>query len=463
MLQQYLTWADRESPEVNEILGAPLTATGTERTDILESSGDSERFISNFTDALLRRSLEFDPTNPQAKYLIAHRLQRTGNERRARQLLRSIAPEDGSGFAPAHAWIAEEMVRQARQGKELNRDVLAHHLTEAIRWPLVSPSALLLHAGFLEAKGLVDEAIQVAKLAAQRQPSYLLALAEIARKNQREGIRTVALTNAEAHFRERIQSSEGTEQDIILLAQVLVQQNQLRPALEVLAQGLKKDQVPTAERRRAISEVYRLLFLRSVVTNTNGTSVQLELLEQALHADPTNPLIAEEVAKLNALGIQAGEALITSLQQRLAEGKATAVTHLLIANHHLKLKEYEKAITHLEIAHRHNPDAVVVLNNLALALMLKDKSQLERGLALINRALSLTGPHPEFLDSRGQIYRMVDQYLDAASSYEQAIRGDPTRRGTREALIGVYEAAGLPEMAAAHREVLERLTAKEAK
>jgi tetratricopeptide (TPR) repeat protein len=117
----------------------------------------------------------------------------------------------------------------------------------------------------------------------------------------------------------------------------------------------------------------------------------------------------------------------------------------------------------LEIAHRHNPDAVVVLNNLSLALMLRDKSNLERGLELINRALSLTGPHPEFLDSRGQIYRMVDQYLDAASSYEQAIRGDPTRRGTREALIGVYEAAGIPEMAAAHREVLERLPATEAK
>ena len=149
-----------------------------------------------------------------------------------------------------------------------------------------------------------------------------------------------------------------------------------------------------------------------------------------------------------ARGGNASDSLIKALESQLAEGKTTTMTHLLLAIRSLKQEKLEAAIPHLEVALRNAPNAPVVLNNLAVALIRVSTDNAARAKELIDRAIRISGPNAEMYDSQGEIRMAAGDYVGAVESFESAIGVDGKRIGSRKRLIEAYRKAGLTDMIA---------------
>ena len=118
---------------------------------------------------------------------------------------------------------------------------------------------------------------------------------------------------------------------------------------------------------RILSESLRIKYRLTMQANeaSGGMTVNLQLLDESIKADPTNPNAITDIAQLIIQGRSASPKMIATLQKSLADGTATVVTHLMLANHFLQNDNRNEAIPHLEIALRRAPNNPIVMNNLA--------------------------------------------------------------------------------------------------
>ncbi len=163
------------------------------------------------------------------------------------------------------------------------------------------------------------------------------------------------------------------------------------------------------------------------------------------------------------MGVEASSELKSLMQQQLANGQATALAHLILANQEIKAGRMADAIPHLELTVKAAPEHPVALNNLALALALTDSANAKRAEELIDQAVKIDGRNPELFDSQGQIRLIAGRPLDAVDSLEKAIGIDPNRVGTRELVVKAYREAGLEDLAVQQERALTKLKADLAK
>jgi tetratricopeptide (TPR) repeat protein len=115
------------------------------------------------------------------------------------------------------------------------------------------------------------------------------------------------------------------------------------------------------------------------------------------------------------------------------------------------------AITHWELCLAQNPNMILALNNLAVALSQSEPPQLDRSLELLDRATKIAGPDPELLDSKGEVLMRAGRTQEAVTSFEQSISLDNKRIPTRRRLAEAYRKLGLIELALAQEELVEKV------
>ena len=202
------------------------------------------------------------------------------------------------------------------------------------------------------------------------------------------------------------------------------------------------------------------MYRKSLQKTAKGVEFNLNLLDAAMREYPANPNLATEVALLENMGVEASAELKDLMEQQLANGQATAVAHLILANQQIKNGHMAEAIPHLELTVKAAPNHPIALNNLALALALTDSANVARAEELIDRALKIDSRNPELFDSQGQIRLIAGRPLDAVESCEKSISMDPNRIGTRELIVKAYRQAKLEDMAVKQEVTLEKLKAE---
>ncbi len=108
---------------------------------------------------------------------------------------------------------------------------------------------------------------------------------------------------------------------------------------------------------------------------------------------------------------------------------------------------------------RNAPNAPVVLNNLALALCRVSPENAQRSRELIDRALRISGPNAEILDTQGEIRMASGDYVGAVESFESAVGLDGKRIATRRRLMAAYEKAGMKDMVPVQENKIRELEA----
>jgi tetratricopeptide (TPR) repeat protein len=412
--------------------------------------------ISPYAEMLMRRLIQNDSTDQRWRYLIATQFGQRKRLGQARQMMRKMAPLGTRGFSPAHAWLAVDTI--SRNGVRDRADLLEliNDLEVAQSWSGTGPALHSLLAELLEKEGRVAEAIKVLESYSANEPNLLIQLVGIAQRQGRGQLADETAAQATKLLLSRMAEPRSADVDHINYVRLCLMMKSYDQAARQSIDSMKRFPESMAF-PRLLSEAYRLKYLTTVNTAGNGIQCDMDLLDAALKADPTNPSVTEEVAKLLALGSSASANLTQALARQLDEGKATTMTHLLLANGALRESKLEEAIPHLEVAARQAPNSPIVLNNLAVALARHSKVNYQRARQLIDRAVAIAGPDPELLDSQGEIRLLSEDYVGAVQSLEAAIGVDGKRIKTREKLMVAYDKAGLKDMVTAQRKQIEKL------
>lgn len=454
---QYALLAEEELNRIN----SETSTNADEQPDAAASQLMQRERTSEYADMLFRRLLRLNDRDPKTRFMVASQLASSGRLEQARKLMQEIAPAGAHGFPPAHTWLAIDLLGRNNRSADEQTQLMAH-LREASGWNGASGKLLAIYANLLSAEGNRQEALSVMERAAKKDPSLTAALAVMAKKWNVPKIAAEVTAEAVSQLEEKIQSNNASEQDFIQLASLKLAQEQYEAALETCRQGLSQLKGESERLKLLSSEALRLMYRRSIRKTPGGVEVELALLDAAMKEYPSNPALAEEIAMLSEMGVEATPQLKAALENQLVNGKATALAHLLLANQELKGGRIKEAIPHLELTLKHAPSNPIALNNLALALALTDASQLGRAETLIDQAIAINPRNAEHYDTQGEIRLIADRPLDAVASLEKAIAIDSNRQHTRELMVKAYRAAGADDMARVHEKFLAEARTKKA-
>jgi tetratricopeptide (TPR) repeat protein len=453
-----------ELAETERLKAAPSSAVaaGEEAGSAQVSPGDApaadpldEDRTSPFGQMLYRRMLQLQDQSPGTQYMVALQLARDGKEAQAQRLMRKIAPPTANGFPPAHTWLALQFLGRGATRSPEARPELMHHLREAMKWGRVPPRLQAVYADLLEQDGQVVAAVRTLSKAADEDPSLQVPLTAMALRHGIKKTVDEASETAERALLEKLEGPNPKLEDQLSLASLWLIKGDPDKALEMLKEpGAAHPDDPRL--KRLVSESLRVKFRKGIRQDGDRISLSFDLLDAALRADPSNPAVEADLALVLDMGQKLPDELNEVLKQYVAEGRASALTHLVFANQLISSGKIAEAVPHLEVAARQAPAAPIILNNLSLALAMTQPDQRLRAQTLIAEAIKVTPSNPVLLDTQGHIYLLSGQPLDAIAALEKVIRISPDRQDSRQLLAQAYRAAGLEELAQQQEEIVAR-------
>ncbi len=473
LLQSYIEAAEKAAPVKEDGTGANsegeadesfagngvLGAASNTADDPITAKERAE--LTRYATLLYRRVLKVESNNKRASYYVAAQMGAQNNMEGARSIMSSLAPDKDNGYAAAHAWRAADLINRAtNNGEQVDGEVLKHHLEIASKWGGTNPLLLLRYGAMLEKEGKLNQALSLYQTASERDRRQLLVLADAFRRTGQPSRTQRAVQSAVNYFSRNLNKAEEAEEDRIQVARAHLLVNDQTKALEVLTEGLQtrpnKD-----DYRRAISEVYRLSYLSSAVLKEKQFSANLLYLDRAIEADPVNPQLANEIARLTGLlTTDDSSDVLSTVSLQLASGQSPLVSHMLYANLSYQKQNLAAAMLHWELLLEINPSVIPALRSLALANLETEKPDFDKSIELIERAEKLTEKSPSILDAKGDIYQRMNRLPEAAECYKELLIKAPLVLPTRRKLATVYELMNEPEKAERELETMDALKAR---
>lgn len=183
------------------------------------------------------------------------------------------------------------------------------------------------------------------------------------------------------------------------------------------AEQLYRDYAKTSPDPRAI------LLLAGYLARHDRLSEALTICDEAWKTCPH-----EAVAQTCIASVRAGKPTPDDIQ-RVERGLAAAKESLSILIQQADWKQYREQYAEAIAIYRailtREPKQVVVLNNLAFLIAVKD-GQTEEATRLIDAALAFTGPHAEFLDTRAVILTRANRAEEAIIDIQRSIADAPS-------------------------------------
>ncbi len=175
---------------------------------------------------------------------------------------------------------------------------------------------------------------------------------------------------------------------------------------------------------------------------------QWQQIESILSYAPNNP---EALAQMVELAFAQGDKVPEASQrvdQLLVSGQAPAAVHLILGTRAAQVGDLDKAHLHLEQAKNQNPNAPVVLNNLAWVLAHAEPPRLEEASIVIEEALKMAPDVADILDTRAEIAISRGKPKDAITDLDKALKLRPSHKPYLERLVKAYQDAGDNDSAA---------------
>ena len=162
----------------------------------------------------------------------------------------------------------------------------------------------------------------------------------------------------------------------------------------------------------------------------NQTDKAVDLLRSAasrpIMADQRSDPLWLALARLAEEQLGRGELGTELLRQRLEQYKSSRLA-VVLAGMLERLRRFQEAEAQYRQCVEKWPDDLLVLNNLAWLIALRDEDKIKTAaLDYLNHAIKLGGRQAELLDSRGVLYTKLGQSQDAITDLSEAIKKSPS-------------------------------------
>lgn len=458
--------AESEMPSATSSDSTKTAEKSNSESAVDEAAGEESQKVSRFAETLFRRAQVLS-SSERSQYVLAATLAQRGALDQARGLLAKVAPDKGSGYAPAHALLARllfmDLPRKDNGTAEEKLSKLKHHVTLASGWERCPRPVLLAGSEVNLRSGNTPEGLRLLELSAARYPEDNYALARLALYLQDQRLFDRTWPKAEQYLQSELERDPQAVDIRLRLSEICAWAGKFEPARKLLLDAPVSERA--AEIKRALSEVCLIEYRSTQTVGDTSFSANLQILNAALSVDPSNPNVAEEIARLARLqGPRPTDGMIEVLKTHLAQGTATVATHALLGEMRLLRGELDLAIPHLEQVVNRLPNAAESLNNLAYCLAEKQPERQQEALGYAERAVaaSKAKPNADYHDTLAHVLTKLGRPKEAITAVETAIEIDQRRTDFHERAATLYTQLGDASMAQTHLQVIEQLKRAEA-
>jgi tetratricopeptide (TPR) repeat protein len=443
-----------------------------EAGQLLRSNKDAKPALAMAQTCYLRLGV-LQPEKVENRYGQAQVLELLKQPAAADAVLRSIAPADRPGYGPAHLWLADKIwaalqAPPAAGEKPRTAELLRayeRHLLHALQWktePVTTEAHKRLYNLYRQTSRLPEAEKELA-LAAERVPELRL---DLAGWNLAQGKKDQAQRNAQAAaqaFRKRL---DDNDTDHVARAGLI--RCDLMTGDYAAAQELAQRGIALANEKPELLTAYRVELARVLVAwydaktadPKSAPAERFALLEQVMAIFPDSPdLLQRLVTFIRQTGPE-GEKVRQKFRDLTAEGKPSAVAHLVLGTDAWQRDKPAEARYHWEKALQLSPGTPQVANNLAWVLAHYPPVDVDRALSLIDAALKQVPGDPRLHGTRGHILAKLDRHKEALEELEIAKVAYPNDAKLFRQLAESCAKLSLDKMAADYKQRAEALAVK---
>jgi len=384
--------------------------------------------------------------NQQYAFLLLQCAQELGRKDEAMRLTRWLAPLDKPGFAPAHLYVARQLLAATNQTAE-GASLIERHLQAAVSAQPDNLDALELLAKVYMQTGRWEQAKRHLLELVPAKSEFMLPLAIVLQSEGDEaGARSWAERGAK-YFQERIERATADDPGAYIgLANCRMLLKDYTGAAALLEGATKQWNTPAY--KQALGRVCANWARRLAADSPEDVSGRLAVVQRGLDQAPASEVLLSELNTLTSLEEKQAAPLAEKLRRLLAEGTNPGFQHLCLGNLAWQRGQLEEARQHFNLAQESGPIMSVLENNLAIILTFQERPDLPHALGLIEQVLTRSPDQAEYRASRGQIFLRLGRFEEALADLEYALPLVKDNRLTRDGLAKVYRALGKPDRAA---------------
>ena len=417
-------------------------------------------------DLLLENASRLSPDNLQIKYRKALIAANRNEVPVATGLMKELALRGANGFLSAKAWCAISILGDKAAQNPNDQEQLEDYLRQAVTWQNVDPILLTVYSTILLKSGKNEKSLQLAEQAAIARAELYLPYAQLLKYVSPSKDKEIldAAKAAEQAYRLKLGAINEKETDRVACANAIILSDRTEVAMELLREGMGTELLPRPIIRRFLSDLCVNEYKKTNVgwlavatteqpisANVDSETSREELnwsrLLEAAEVDPDNPHVGESIAFQVRNRQTTPPRLNEILLRQLRNGTANTACRLLVAERYLERGKLSEARMLWEKILEKDPLCLPAMNNLSVTLSRDQPPDVNRSLDLIERAYRTYPQNAELCDSYGEVYMNLGRSMEAVSKYEEAVRIDPSRVGSRIKLATCYREAGLEDIA----------------
>ena len=407
-----------------------------------------------------RRVGQLQKQSPENLYGMALTHEALGDHTFAQGLMNELAPSDGVGYAPAHLWVAKNLLASVEHSTT-TRSKAEYHLRQALTGNAGNADKVHALLGQLYlADGRLDEAESHLSQALKARPELRLPLAKTyALKGQKERAHAEA-TKALEYYGAAVKADEKNLAARIACADAATFLEDFNNAKTILEEGLLISHEPAFN--AALARVYLVWFDHLSRPPEADLGTRLRLLESGLRCEPNDPALLERLLAVTRVKSAEADRARANLQQLLAKGEMPATVHFILGVDAWERNRMDEARVHWQRANQLDPRSPSLANNLAVVLSRSKSPDLPQALQLVNMAIERAPNEPTFRDTRGTILARMGNWNEALPDLEAALVGAAGNSELHKLLAETYEHLGMAEMTAEHRRLEKAVLEKKA-
>ena len=406
----------------------------------------------NLASVLAERIIQdSDDVDQPMRFAYAMVLAEKGDREKSLSIINDLAPDDEAGFAGAHQFKAGMLAKELQQHRD-------EESLRKFRWHLEnadtksSEQIETLWAVYYSIANQEDKVVEHMERASRINPSHLITLSEMYRKQGKTLEADRTLVEAEKIFDRQLQEDPLTTATRLKLSLIKSKLRKMDEAEQLLLTGVALNSDSAI--RRSAADFYLMRF-DSLRGEKQPFEKQFAYLQKSIAIDSSYMPAYDRLVSLYAScpDTESVQKLKQLLRDMIVEGKSSAMAHFALSSVLLLDGDANESESHLRQSFKLDARMPVVCNNLAWILANNSNAnQLAEAYQLATQAVSAEPKNAEFRDTLGLVLMKQEKYEEAIAEFEKVLPAAGSKKPVHRNLANCYQKLGREEMANSHAE-----------